>query len=194
MDRPTVEVYERRIDDYLRRRLGPSDAAMAFGGTVPAGRLRLDLGSGPGHMTGALGSPVVAVHAAWSMISRVDGHLAAGAGGPRALPFRAGGPPRDVASKCLQHAAGRAPAGGAGDLDLRGRRRPLASWSRRGRAPHRARTARDLPARRPACRRCRQRRGRCRLHRRGPAGRHPRRRRHRVARAQRPVAGRWPTP
>src|SRR5688572_6916653 len=103
MDRPTVEVYEQRIGDYLRRRLGPTAAAGAFGTKVRAGGLRLDLGCGPGHMTAALGSPVVALDAARSMISRVTAPGLRVQADLEALPFRRHALDGTWASKCLQH-------------------------------------------------------------------------------------------
>lgn len=103
MDRPTVEVYEERIGDYLRRDLRPTPAAEAFGRRVAAGRLRLDLGCGPGHQTAALGHPVVAVDAAWSMISRVRSTPLRVQADLEALPFRRAAVHGTWASKCLQH-------------------------------------------------------------------------------------------
>lgn len=103
MDRSTVRVYEEQVDAYLRRDLRPSVAAAAFADRVPAGRLRLDLGCGPGHLTGALGAPVVAADAAWSMIRRVETTSLRVQADLEALPFRQGAFHGSWASKCLQH-------------------------------------------------------------------------------------------
>jgi TDG/mug DNA glycosylase family protein len=103
MDRKTVEVYETRIDDYLRRDLKIGPGVAAFASRVRPGELRLDLGSGPGHMTAALGSPAVAVDAAWSMISRVTATPLRVQADLEALPFRRGALHGAWASKCLQH-------------------------------------------------------------------------------------------
>ena len=103
MDRGTVDVYEERIDDYLRRELKPSPAALAFRDKVAAGGVRLDLGSGPGHMTAALGQPVVAADAAWSMISRVASTPLRVQADLEHPPFRPGSLHGTWASKCLQH-------------------------------------------------------------------------------------------
>ena len=103
MDRVTVDVYERRIDDYLRRPARETPAAAAFAARVPDGALRLDLGSGPGRITGSLGSPVVAADAAWSMISRVEATPLRVQADLEALPFRRSAFGGAWASKCLQH-------------------------------------------------------------------------------------------
>lgn len=103
MDRQTVEVYEAEVDTYLRRSLGVAAGVAPFAAAVPDGALRLDLGSGPGHMTGALGSPVVAVDAAWSMVSRVDATPLRVQADLEALPFGPGVFQGAWASKCLQH-------------------------------------------------------------------------------------------
>lgn len=103
MDRQTVDVYEAEVDTYLRRALGVAAGVAPFAAAVPDGALRLDLGSGPGHMTGALGSPVVAVDAAWSMVSRVEATPLRVQADLEALPFRPGAFQGTWASKCLQH-------------------------------------------------------------------------------------------
>src|SRR3954464_2803891 len=103
MDRTTVDVYEQRIDEYLRRDLKVSDGATRFRRKVPAGQLRVDLGCGPGHMTAALGSPAVAADAAWAMISRVSSTPLRVQADLEHLPFRRGGLHGTWASKCLQH-------------------------------------------------------------------------------------------
>ena len=103
MDKPTVDVYEARIDDYLRRDLKVGPGAASFAARVSEGAIRLDLGSGPGHMTATLGAPVVAADAAWSMISRVDATPLRVQADLEAPPFRRGALGGVWASKCLQH-------------------------------------------------------------------------------------------
>ena len=103
MERSTVDVYEQRVDDYLRRDLKVSPGATAFAGKVETGQVRLDLGCGPGHMTAALGQPVVAADAAWAMISRVDATRLRVQADLERLPFRTGSLHGTWASKCLQH-------------------------------------------------------------------------------------------
>lgn len=103
MDRGTVDVYEAEVEAYLRRPLGVAPGVAAFATAVPGGLLRLDLGSGPGHMTGALGAPVVAVDAAWSMIARVEVTRLRVQADLEALPFCSGALHGTWASKCLQH-------------------------------------------------------------------------------------------
>lgn len=93
MDRATVEIYEARSDEYERqRRPGRLDAALAFGDRRPAGPA-IDLGSGPGWYTAALGAPVVALDAAAAMLRRTrevaPGTLPVQAD-LLALPFRRG--------------------------------------------------------------------------------------------------------
>lgn len=103
MDRTTVEVYEARVGDYLKRDLKVGPGAAAFSARVPPGAVRLDLGSGPGHMTAALGTPVVAADAAWSMISRVEATSMRVQADLEAPPFRRCALGGVWASKCLQH-------------------------------------------------------------------------------------------
>jgi double-stranded uracil-DNA glycosylase len=103
VDRGTVEVYEAGIDTYLRRPLRPAAGAAELAAAVPDGLLRLDLGSGPGHMTSALGEPVVAVDAAIAMVSRVAATSLRVQADLEALPFRRGALHATWASKCLQH-------------------------------------------------------------------------------------------
>ena len=93
MDRPTVDLYEAQSETYAARR-APTDLglAVAVGARRPSGVV-VDLGSGPGWYTGALGHPVVALDAAMAMLKltrqaapdawAVQGDLAA-------LPFRRG--------------------------------------------------------------------------------------------------------
>jgi TDG/mug DNA glycosylase family protein len=70
MDRQTVDFYETRSQDYEAGR-APTHrrAAEAFGARRPPG-LAVDLGSGPGWYTTALGQPVVALDAALAMARR----------------------------------------------------------------------------------------------------------------------------
>ena len=103
MDRPTVDIYEAGVDTYLRRRLGPAPGTAAFAAAVPDGGLRLDLGSGPGHMTGALGTPVVALDAAHAMVRQVTATALRVQADLEALPLRSGAVRGTWASKCLQH-------------------------------------------------------------------------------------------
>lgn len=103
MDKRTVDVYEEKVGDYLRRDLRPSDGAVAFVSKVIPGALRLDLGCGPGHMTAALGAPVVAVDAAHAMVSRVTATGLRAQADLEALPFRRGALFGTWASKCMQH-------------------------------------------------------------------------------------------
>jgi double-stranded uracil-DNA glycosylase len=94
MDRQTVDFYERRSADYERGRapkhLGP---AQRFGARRPPG-VAVDLGSGPGWYTAALGSPVAALDGALAMVRRTR-EVAPGSLGVQAdllaLPFRRGG-------------------------------------------------------------------------------------------------------
>lgn len=107
MDQRTVAAYERGAHDYAERRAayGPDDA-QAFAASVPEGRLRLDVGCGPGHYTALLGVPVVALDAALAMVRAVSGQ-APGAlrvqADLEALPFRRGAFAGAWASKCYQH-------------------------------------------------------------------------------------------
>lgn len=103
MDRATVDVYEEQVGSYLQRALRVAPETAAFAADVPDGRLRLDLGSGPGHMTGALGSPIVAADAAWSMISRVTSTGLRVRADLELLPFRRASFGGVWASKCFQH-------------------------------------------------------------------------------------------
>lgn len=70
MDRPTVDVYEAEGARYaVRRGIQDPDRSQAFGTSLPAGALRLDLGCGPGHHLPLLGRPAVACDAARSMVA-----------------------------------------------------------------------------------------------------------------------------
>lgn len=91
MDRPTVEIYEAQAAAYEANRQPTHLArAQAFGARVTAPPA-IDLGSGPGWYTAALGSPVVALDAAAAMVRRTrlvaPGALAVQADLLR-LPFR----------------------------------------------------------------------------------------------------------
>jgi len=70
VDRPTIDLYEQRSADYERGR-APTHLgrAEAFGASRPPG-LAVDLGSGPGWYTAALGAPVVALDGALAMVRR----------------------------------------------------------------------------------------------------------------------------
>jgi TDG/mug DNA glycosylase family protein len=109
MDRATVEVYERGAVEYgERRRAYHPERAREFGDSLPAGGVRLDLGSGPGHYLPHLGAPVVAADAAVAMLleaRRRYGVVPAVACDIESLPFRRGGLAGVWASKCLQHVA-----------------------------------------------------------------------------------------
>ena len=77
MDRATVDIYEERAADWLaRRQPGQRDEAAEFGRLVGAG-VRADLGCGPGWYADALGTPVVALDAARSMLDLVPGYAPA---------------------------------------------------------------------------------------------------------------------
>ena len=107
MDRRTVEVYERGARTYVRhRRAYAPDDAGAFATAVAPGALRADLGAGPGHYTGMLGSPVVALDAAGAMLrevpDRAPGALRVQAD-LEALPLRARALGGAWANKCYQH-------------------------------------------------------------------------------------------
>ena len=70
MDRVTIDFYETRSVEYERGRepkhLGPAEA---FGARRPPG-VAVDLGSGPGWYTAALGAPAVALDGAFAMVRR----------------------------------------------------------------------------------------------------------------------------
>ena len=94
MDRETVEIYERRADEWLaRRRPGQREAAEALGAALGEG-VRADLGCGPGWYADALGHPVVALDAARSMLELVPSYAPAALrvqGDLEHLPFRRSG-------------------------------------------------------------------------------------------------------
>jgi TDG/mug DNA glycosylase family protein len=91
MDRPTVEVYERRGPDWAARRRPVRRAqARAFARLVQPGAPRLDLGCGAGRYTADLGSPVVGLDAAAAMLGRCRRQVPAVTlvqGDLEALPF-----------------------------------------------------------------------------------------------------------
>lgn len=69
MDRETVDIYEQRAAEWAERRAhcaraDPSD----FVAAIAPDATRIDLGCGPGRYTGALGTPVVALDAAFAML------------------------------------------------------------------------------------------------------------------------------
>ncbi len=94
MERDTVEVYERAAAEWQARRPPRfRDAARAFARAVSTGRVRADVGCGPGSYALDLGAPLVALDAARAMLELAREHA------PRAwlvqadletLPFRAG--------------------------------------------------------------------------------------------------------
>ena len=104
MDRETVDVYEAQADDFLRRpQLDVPAEATAFAARVAPGALRLDLGSGPGRLTGALGAPAIALDAAHAMLRHVTSTGLRVQADLEAVPFRPGSIGGTYASKCLQH-------------------------------------------------------------------------------------------
>ena len=71
MDRRTVDVYERKVEDWIEHRRRPRPASLdAFVARVPPG-VRADVGCGPGWHSGDLGTPVVAFDAASAMAAQV---------------------------------------------------------------------------------------------------------------------------
>ena len=70
MERDTVHIYEARAAEYDRARepVRRREAA-GFGRAVARGAVRLDVGSGGGRYTAALGRPVVALDAAMAMLN-----------------------------------------------------------------------------------------------------------------------------
>jgi TDG/mug DNA glycosylase family protein len=70
MDRATVDVYEQRAREWRdKRRPQLVEQADALAASVARGAIRLDAGSGPGLYLPALGSPVVALDAAFAMLT-----------------------------------------------------------------------------------------------------------------------------
>ena len=75
MERATVALYETLASDYDRaRKPVRRDEAAAFGSTIAAGAVRLDVGSGAGRYTADLGTPVVALDAARAMLDLTRRH------------------------------------------------------------------------------------------------------------------------
>lgn len=107
MDERTVETYEIAAVAYgEKRRAYHPDRAAAFAGVLPAGGVRLDLGSGPGHYLPHLGRPVVAADAAVAMVAEARRRHPGTPGVAcdlEALPFRRGSLAGVWASKSLQH-------------------------------------------------------------------------------------------
>lgn len=71
MDRATVEVYERRAQEWLDRRPlsdEETDRALSFAARVAPGADRIDLGCGPGRHTEFLGEPLLSLDAAHAML------------------------------------------------------------------------------------------------------------------------------
>lgn len=103
MDRPTVDVYEGAAAHYRdRRRAYEPEAAAAFAAGVPAGAWRVDLGCGPGHYVPHLGRPLLALDAAFAMLTEVEGATRLQADLVD-LPLRGGTVGGAWASKCYQH-------------------------------------------------------------------------------------------
>jgi TDG/mug DNA glycosylase family protein len=105
--RATVAVYEDHAATYLANRtaLDPGRAER-FAAAVTRGARRLDLGSGPGHYLGLLGTPVVALDAAPAMLveaRRLHPQAPGVAADFEELPFRTGSFGGIWANKCLQH-------------------------------------------------------------------------------------------
>ncbi len=107
MHRATVAVYEDHAATYLANRTARDpERAERFAAAVTRGVSRLDLGSGPGHYLGLLGTPVVAVDAAPAMLveaRRLQPHVPGVAADFEELPFRTGSFGGIWANKCLQH-------------------------------------------------------------------------------------------
>jgi len=107
VDPRTVDVYAGGAAAYrARRRAYQPERAASFAARLPAGAVRLDLGSGPGHYAPHLGRPLVAADPALAMVTE------AVAGAPdvlglvadaAALPVRRGALAGVWASKSLQH-------------------------------------------------------------------------------------------
>jgi TDG/mug DNA glycosylase family protein len=88
MDRATVDVYERRAEEWASRRAPVHrDRAIALAALALPGLPVADLGCGPGHYLGDLGPDVVAVDAAAAMLTLGHPRRAVQAD-LEALPFR----------------------------------------------------------------------------------------------------------
>src|SRR5262245_26805620 len=96
MDRPTIDVYETRGAEWVKRRAPARlDAARELGRRARPGGLRADLGCGPGFYLAALGEPALGLDAARAMLAEAR-RRAPGAGARlvradlEALPFARG--------------------------------------------------------------------------------------------------------
>lgn len=94
MDDRTVEIYEVGAARWAATKPPTRrEAAQQFGASVEPGVVRADLGSGPGSYTSDLGTPVVALDAAYAMVTTAR-EVEPDAWGVQAdlenLPFRAG--------------------------------------------------------------------------------------------------------
>lgn len=72
MDRATVEVYERRAQEWLERRPQSEqerDRALSFAARVAPQAARIDLGCGPGRHTDFLGEQLISLDAAHAMLA-----------------------------------------------------------------------------------------------------------------------------
>ena len=107
MHRATVAVYEDHAATYLANRTARDPGrAERFAAAVTPGARRLDLGSGPGHYLGLLGTPVVALDAAPAMLveaRRLHPQSPGVAADFEDLPFPTGSFGGIWANKCLQH-------------------------------------------------------------------------------------------
>ena len=107
MDRATVDVYEREATRYRsRRKAFQPELAAAFSTRVRAGKLRVDLGCGPGLYLDRLGTPVVGVDAALGMLRLArerEPFVPVVQADLEALPFRPSAFGGGWASKSLQH-------------------------------------------------------------------------------------------
>ena len=89
MDRATVEVYERRAEEWAAKRTPRHRARAArLAGRALPGRPVADLGCGPGSYVADLGPAVVAVDAAAAMLALVGGGAARVRADLEAVPFR----------------------------------------------------------------------------------------------------------
>jgi TDG/mug DNA glycosylase family protein len=107
VDNQTVRVYEARAGDWVAKRQPTEiDAAERFAARITSGMWRADIGCGPGWHLPSLGSPVLALDAAASMLALVPDHAP---GIPRvradveALPLRQGALGAAWAHKSYQH-------------------------------------------------------------------------------------------
>ncbi len=107
MEPATVDVYEQEAARYLsRRKAFQPDLAAAFSTRVAEGRVRADLGCGPGLYLDRLGAPVVGVDAAIAMLRlarEVRPEVPLVQADLEALPFRPSALGGAWASKSLQH-------------------------------------------------------------------------------------------